>query len=109
MTASWEEMSSWWLQQYLRTESDALDPDASPLRAEDLHGVAPATILTMIDPLEDQAEKYVKRLQKAGVLAEIFYFSGIHGAYRMPGVLDEARDMLATSAGALDRAFNPSR
>ena len=107
VTATWEENSGWWLQQYLRTGRDALDPDASPLRAGDMRGLAPAIILSVPDPLQDQAEAYVRRLHEGGVHAEHFCFSGlIHGAYRMPAVLQGAWEMLETSAAALQQAFN---
>lgn len=97
----------WWLRQYLRTEADAMDPDASPLRAGDLHGVARALVLSCgLDPLQAQAEAYVRRLGEAGVRAEhIHYPDLIHGAYRMPGVLPGARRMLEDSASALAGAF----
>jgi acetyl esterase/lipase len=107
VNANWEENSAWWLSQYLRSGNDALDPDASPLRAADLRGVAPAVILSVPDQLQDQAEAYVIKLNDAGVHAEHFCFPGlIHGAFRMPAVLDGAREMLAASAAALDETFN---
>jgi acetyl esterase len=97
----------WWLSQYLRTDADALDPDASPLRARDLRGVAPALILSCgLDPLRVQAEAYAERLREAGVAVDHVCFEGlIHTAYRMPGVLPGARDMLTASAEALLSAF----
>ncbi|HSS95119.1 MAG TPA: alpha/beta hydrolase [Candidatus Dormibacteraeota bacterium] len=110
-TASWEENSAWWLRQYLRTESDALDPDASPLLAPDLAGVAPALILSCaLDPLRHQADEYAARLRAAGVRADHTCFEGlVHGAYRMPAVLPGARDMLTASADALRRAFEAAK
>jgi acetyl esterase/lipase len=97
----------YWVRSYLRAESDAADPDASPLQAADLRGVAPALILSCAaDPLLEQAEAYERRLREAGVIAEhVVYPDLIHGAYRMPGVLDGARRMLEDSAEALIKAF----
>ncbi len=107
VTATWGENSGWWLQQYLRTGSDALVPDASPLRAAEVRGLAPAIILSVPDPLQDQAEAYVRRLHEGGVRAEHFCFPGlVHGAYRMPAVLDGAGEMLEVSAAALKQAFS---
>lgn len=99
----------WWRSQYLRTDADALDPDASPLRATDLRGVAPAAILSCgLDPLRQQAEVYAARLREAGIAADHVCFDGlIHGAYRMPAVLPGARDMLTASADALRKALAP--
>lgn len=97
----------YWVRSYLRAESDAADPDASPMRAADLRGVAPAVILSCgADPLREQAEAYERRLREARVPTEhVVYPELIHGAYRMPGVLDGARRMLEDSSAALIKAF----
>ena len=97
----------YWVRSYLRAENDAADPDASPLRAADLRGVAPAVILSCArDPLREQADAYERRLREAGVPVEhVVYPELIHGAYRMPGVLDGARRMLEDSAAALIKAI----
>jgi acetyl esterase len=104
-----DQESGWWLRQYLRNQNDGLDPDASPLLSKDLPGVAPALILSCeLDPLRHQADAYAMSLHEAGVAVDHICFDGlIHGAYRMPGVLPRAREMLAASAGALRRAFEP--
>jgi len=100
----------YWVRNYLRSDTDAADPKASPLRADDLHGVAPALILTCgDDPLRPQADEYERRLREAGVPSEqVVYPELVHGAYRMPGVLDGARKMLEDSAAALIKAFGPA-
>ena len=98
---------AYWVSQYLATAADAMSPEASPLRAPDLHGVASALVLSCgLDPLMEQGEAYVRRLGEAGVRARhICYPDLIHGAYRMPGVLPGARRMLEDSAAALVNAF----
>jgi acetyl esterase len=98
---------AYWVSQYLRTEADATNPEASPLRATDLHGVAAALVLSSgLDPLMEQAEAYVGRLGESAVPARhICYPDLIHGAYRMPGVLPGARRMLEDTASALVNAF----
>ncbi len=103
-----DQKSAWWLRQYLRTDADGLDPEASPMLAEDLCGVAPALILSCeLDPLRHQAEAYATGLRGAGVAADHVCFDGlIHGAYRMPAVLDGAREMLVVSAAKLRRALH---
>jgi acetyl esterase len=103
-----DEESAWWLRQYLRTDADGLDREASPLLVEDLHGLAPALILSCeLDPLRHQADAYATRLRAAGVAADHVCFDGlIHGAYRMPAILDGAREMLVLSAAALKRSFH---
>jgi acetyl esterase len=98
-----DEANGWWVQRYLRDASDALNPDASPLLAADLRGVAPAVILSCEeDFLRHEAAAYEWRLGNAGVAVDHIHYSGlIHGAYRMPAVLDGARQMLDDSVAAL--------
>jgi acetyl esterase len=97
----------YWVEQYLRTDADGEHPDASPLRAPDLAGVAPALLLSCgLDSLVEQADLYAQRLTAAGVRAEHTIYPGlIHGAYRMPAVLPGAQKMLDDSASALVKAL----
>ena len=66
---------------YLPDPHDRETPYASPLRASDLAGLAPAHILTAeFDPLRDSGEAYARRLQEAGVKTTLHRFSGqTHG------------------------------
>lgn len=58
----------WFMGYYLGPDTDPTDPRASPIRAEDLSGLAPAVVVTAgFDPLVDQGEAYAKRLRDAGV------------------------------------------
>ena len=102
-----DEAYGWWVQRYLRDASDGLNPDASPLLAADLRGLAPAVILSCEeDILRHEAAAYERRLRDAGVAVDHIHYSGlIHGAYRMPAVLDDARQMLDDSAAALVRTL----
>src|SRR5439155_24329157 len=62
-----EDMRCFW-DMYLQSPADAFNPHASPLRAGDLAGVAPAFILTAeYDPLVDEGERYARLLQQSGV------------------------------------------
>ena len=102
-----DEAYGWWVQRYLRDASDGLNPDASPLLAVDLRGLAPAVILSCEeDILRHEAAAYECRLRDAGVAVDHIHYSGlIHGACRMPAVLDDARQMLDDSAAALVRTW----
>ena len=96
----------WFWDHYL-PEGDRFQPDASPLRADDVSGTAPALVITAeFDPLRDEGEAYARRLEEAGVPVTLSRYDGmIHGFYRMPAVIDRANDALAESSAALRAAF----
>ncbi|UPW01626.1 alpha/beta hydrolase [Halorussus gelatinilyticus] len=58
----------WFWDRYLRSDVDGANPYASPLRAPDLSGLPPATVVTCgFDPLRDEGVAYAERLAAAGV------------------------------------------
>jgi acetyl esterase len=58
----------WYMEQYLRTDADRVDPRAAPLRAPDLAGQPPTLVVTAgFDPLRDEGAAYADRLGAAGV------------------------------------------
>ena len=96
---------------YLSRPDDAKDWRASPMLA-DLHGVAPALVVTAeFDPLRDEGELYGRKLAEAGVPVVVHRYDGmIHGFAQFPvtqaaELVDEVgaaiRDGFKT-AGALD-------
>ena len=104
-----DEMCSSW-DSYL-AGADPADPDASPLRADDLAGVAPAFMLVAgFDPLHDEGVAYAGRLQAAGVPVELVEFEGqIHGFVRWLAALDAAGDAADRIATALRHAWGGPR
>ena len=71
----------WFIDHYLHGPKDRADWRASPLRAADLSGVAPALVLTAsYDPLCDEGVAYAERLEREGVRVIHLHFSDqLHG------------------------------
>jgi acetyl esterase len=94
----------WYWRQYL-DGADGLHRDASPLRAEDPAGLAPAVVITAEhDPLRSEGDAYAARLAEAGVsVAHTGYDGMIHGFIRMPALVEEALHALDEVVAALRR------
>ena len=100
----------WYWGHYLGADGDGAHLEASPVRAADLAGVAPALVITAeYDVLRDEGEDYVSRLHDAGVSVTLSRYEGlIHGFFRMPGTIARANEALDEAAAALAAAFLPA-
>ena len=92
----------WFWDQYLRSPVDGANPYASPLRAPDVSGAAPATVLTAgRDVLRDEAVAYAERLDAAGVSVTHHNYPALaHGFLSMTddvGAADNAMDRLGAT------------
>jgi acetyl esterase len=97
----------WFARHYLRSPADAEDWRASPLRAPDFAGVAPAVVVTAeCDVLHDDGESYSEALQRAGVPVEYREYPGmIHGFFGMVPIVDDAMAAQRQVWAAFKRAF----
>ncbi len=98
---------AWYWDHYIPDPARRLEPDASPLRADDLSGLPPALVITAgYDPLRDEAESYARRLAQAGVAVRHSPYPGmIHGFLRRHSAMDQGKAALAEIAEALQSAL----
>lgn len=85
-------LMDWFLAHYLGPEADPADLRASPLKAKDLRGLAPAVVATAgFDPLVDQGEAYARRLIDAGVPTTYRCYDALaHGFTAFTGAIPAA-------------------
>ena len=98
---------AWFARHYLRSPADAEDWRASPLRATNFAGVAPAIIITAeCDVLHDDGESYAEGLRRAGVPVEYREYPGmIHGFLGMVPVVDDSMNAQRQVWAAFKHAF----
>lgn len=98
---------AWFRDHYLRAPADAEDWRASPLRAPNFAGVAPAIVVTAeCDVLHDDGENYAAALRRAGVPVEYREYAGmIHGFLGMVPAVDDAMVAQRQVWAAFRRAF----
>jgi acetyl esterase len=99
----------WFWNHYAPDPASRLNPDASPIRADDLTGLAPAIVLTAEhDPLRDEGEAYADRLREAGVPVEHRRFPGqMHAFFTMVNLLPGSADGIAYVTERLTAQLGP--
>jgi acetyl esterase len=87
------DVMAWFCGHYLADKADGADWRVSPLRAQNLAGVAPAVVCTAwFDPLRDEGVAYAKALSAAGVAVTHHPgFGLIHGYFGLGEASDTAR------------------
>ncbi|WP_433199381.1 alpha/beta hydrolase [Nocardia sp. CA-107356] len=95
----------WFMDNYLNSDADKLDPRVSPLLATDLADLPAALIITAeYDALRDEGEQYGQRLDEAGVPVTVTRYAGmIHEFVRHP--FDDSKRARLDAATALRKAF----
>ena len=103
-----QEAIRWYARNYYGHDWPELHPDASPARAEDFEGLAPATIITAeLDPLRDEAAHHAVMLKAAGVRARYRCVEGVvHGFLGMARHVPAARQALEQAAEDLEATFH---
>ncbi|MEY2588778.1 MAG: acetyl esterase [Acidimicrobiaceae bacterium] len=98
-----KESMVWFVDHYLGAQGDPKDPRLSPLHADELAGVAPATVFTAeFDPLRDEGEAYAERLREADVPVELTRFDGmVHSFFALGMVTPVAGEAMALAAQRL--------
>jgi acetyl esterase len=83
----------WFAGHYLGDASQGTDWRVSPLRAQNLAGVAPAVVCTAwFDPLRDEGKAYADALASAGVTTKYYDGAGlIHGYFGLGDASEAAR------------------
>lgn len=99
----------WSWENYLQNEIDGMSPYASPLQANDLSDLPPATVLTAeFDPLKEEGIDYAERLADAGVSVEHSHYDEMVHAFftnvAEPRV-EQAWDAIAEIEANLEDAF----
>jgi acetyl esterase len=97
----------WFWEQYLKNPSDGSNPYASPLRAESLKGLPPATVITAdIDPLRSEGQAYAQRLRTEGISVTTTNYTNVtHEFFGMAAVLDKAKQAVNEAAIGLQSGF----
>lgn len=97
---------AWFWTQYCRSPVDRQSPFAAPLRAADLSGLPPATVVTAgNDPLRDEGVAYAERLADAGVDVEHLHYPAMaHGFLSLADDVDAADTAFDAVAGTLPDA-----
>jgi len=101
-----EKHMDWYRERYLARPSDALDPRASPLLAQDLSGLPPAYVAVAgFDPLRDEGIAYARRLEEAGVPTTLAREGSlIHAFINVTGVSRPAGEATLRIARAIEAA-----
>ncbi|MEU4842315.1 alpha/beta hydrolase fold domain-containing protein [Nocardia testacea] len=86
----------WLWEQYVGAEHAGGDPYAAPMRAESLHGLPPALVITAeVDPIRDDAEAYAQRLRDEGVAVSSTRYTGVfHGFFTEVGVFTQTEQAI---------------
>ncbi|MFB6675052.1 alpha/beta hydrolase [Streptomyces sp. NPDC056390] len=101
----------WFWDHYAPDAAARVEPEAAPLRADDLSGLPPAIVITAeFDPLRDEGMAYAERLRQAGVRVEAGHFPDqMHGFFPLVGVLPGSDAAIGYLSRTIRRLLNVDR
>lgn len=97
----------WFWNHYAPDPQSRAEPYCAPAKAESLHGLPPALLITAeFDPLRDDGNAYGERLRRDGVPTQLLCYPGaVHGFVGMGSFSALARDAMRQACGALCAAL----
>lgn len=97
----------WFHEHYFGYADSVFEPDASPVRREDMGGLPPTLVLTAgLDPLCSEGRAYADRLEAAGVAVKYSQYDGtIHGFMQMGRIIPRAQDAIDEVGDYLAASF----
>jgi acetyl esterase len=100
-------MMAWFFEKYLNSPADANNPVVALIKAPDLTGLPPATIITAgIDPLQSDGKHYAARLREAGVPVMYQNFDDVtHEFFGTGAVVEDAKYAAQLIGRELKHAF----
>ncbi|XID75954.1 alpha/beta hydrolase [Alkanindiges sp. WGS2144] len=104
-------MMHWFWNHYLADLNEGQHAYASPLRAPDLSGLPPATVITAeLDPLRDEGEAYAQRLADAGIDMALRRYNGVtHEFFGLAAAVEKAKEAVDFAVERLNRAFDQGK
>jgi acetyl esterase len=92
-----------WFRDHYLDPADFTNPEASPLLADDLSGLPPASVVVAeYDPLRDEGLAYAERLREAGVPVQLhLYDDQTHAFFTFPTLLSGGREAIEAVAADL--------
>lgn len=100
-------MMVWFFEKYLNSPADANNPIVALVKARNLTGLPPATIITAdIDPLQSDGKRYADRLREAGIAVTYHNFEGVtHEFFGTGAVVPDAKRAVELAGHELKQTF----
>ncbi len=97
----------WFFKHFLKSPKDGENPLLSIVKANDLTGLPPATVITAeIDPLRSEGKAYADKLKAAGIKVDYKNYDGVaHEFFGMGAVVPDARRAVKQAAEGLREGF----